>query len=189
METYNNFVDWYKSSLSDAMDKINHLELWSIASIIENTTNSNGKVYLIGNGGSAAIAAHFCHNLCWDVSADRPIGKKVKAIMLNEQMSHLTGLANDRHYDDIFKIQLENLLNKNDMVIGISASGNSANIIEAIKYTKETNVQYVTITGQGGGELKKLGGDNINVISNDQQVTEDIQSSICHIVVRMLYYK
>jgi len=70
--------------LIDALNSINHVELYKTASMIEVITESNGKIYLMGNGGSAAIASHFSHNLCWDVSADR-------------------------HYDDIFKIQLENL--------------------------------------------------------------------------------
>jgi D-sedoheptulose 7-phosphate isomerase len=188
IEIYNEFKEYYINNLIIAIKSINIKELLQVVELILRTTEKRGLIHCCGNGGSAAIASHFSHNLNWDVSAKLPYNQKIKSIVLNEQACHMTGVANDRHYDEIFVEQLKNLLEINDLVIGISSSGNSENVIKAIEYVKMRTVKYVTITGQGGGELKKLGGININVNSNDQQITEDTQNAICHMIVRMLYY-
>jgi len=185
---YEKFIDFYTCGVSDALKSIKVDDLLYLSQKIVDTRDKRGTVYCFGNGGSAGIASHFVHNLNWDVSANMPDNKKIKAIALNDQCCHMTGIANDRHYDQVFAAQLKNLLEKNDLVIGISASGNSENVLEAIKYTKERGVNFVTLTGCDGGLLKKLGNFNINVDYEDQQISEDVQHAICHMVVRMLHY-
>ena len=193
MKNFNNkfnrkFAQYYRKECAKALANLDIKKIFCFADQIAMTIKKRGYIYIFGNGGSASIAAHFAHNLNRDVSANLKDSQKAKAIALNELVSHFTGIANDRHYDQVFIAQLKNLLEPDDLVIGISASGNSENVIRAIQYAKKRKVNFVTLTGNKGGKLIHHGQLNITIDTRDQQVTEDIIQLICHMIVRLVHY-
>jgi D-sedoheptulose 7-phosphate isomerase len=183
------FVDYYKKGLISAVSFLETEKFVLLAELILKARDSNGTIYILGNGGSASIAAHFAHNLNWDASAKLEDQKKLKALALHENLCHLTGLANDRHYDQIFVEQLRNFLRKNDIVIGISASGNADNVFNALKYAKERKNFTISLSGNDGGKIAKVANLPLVVPSFDQQIIEDVMQTICHITVRTIFYK
>jgi D-sedoheptulose 7-phosphate isomerase len=98
-------------------------------------------------------------------------------------------LANDRHYDQIFVEQLRNFLQRNDIVIGISASGNADNVFNALKYAKERKNFTVSLSGNDGGKIAKVANLSWVVPSFDQQIIEDVMQTICHVIVRTIFYR
>lgn len=182
------FFEFYRKEIMSAMEKIDINDLKKIAYALEKCRLRKGHVYIFGNGGSAGIAAHFAHNLNWDVSSKLAPGAKFAAVALNELSCHISGVANDTHYDQVFVAQLHNYLKKRDVVIGISASGNSENVIEAIKFSRSMGCETITLTGNKGGAMLQHGTINLVVDSTDQQATEDVQQVICHSLVRILHY-
>lgn len=186
---HTSFLDFYTNELCRALLQIDHKIIEDAISVLSQTRKSRGMIYCFGNGGSASIAAHFSHNLNWDVSESLPDHEKFKAMALNEQSCHLTGIGNDRHFDQVFVAQLRNLLEQKDLIFAISASGQSDSVVAAVEYAHTRGVRVITLTGCGGGRLSQLGcGLNIIVDSLDQQISEDVQSAICHILIRILYY-
>lgn len=135
-------------------------------------------VFIAGNGGSAATAIHFASDL-------RAVG--VKAISLCENISVLTRLANDKSYEGVFYFQLKELnfevgLTQRDVLVLISASGDSGNIIEAATYAKSIDAVVIGLIGFGGGKLKGLCDFDITLESHDYGVVEGLHSCFCHII-------
>ena len=144
------------------------------------------KKYLwCGNGGSAGNASHLANDFIYGVAMTK--GKGIKAISLNANVSVLTCLANDVGYDSIFSEQLAVLANPNDILIALSGSGNSANIISAINEAKMLNVKSYAILGFDGGECKKIADHSIHLEINDMQLSEDFQLIVGHMLMKWLY--
>lgn len=138
----------------------------------------------MGNGGSASTASHFACNFNKELSFNKT--NRFKMICLNDNIPTLLAYANDISYDVIFVEQLKNFLKKNDVVIGISGSGNSKNVINAIDFANSVGSITVGLTGFNGGNLKKLAKYSVNTNLNDMQITEDIHLSLCHIACSAL---
>ena len=137
-----------------------HQKLLELAPIIERistaclkTIKTGGTIFLFGNGGSAADSQHIAAEFIGRFSKSR---KSLPAIALTVNTSNLTAIANDYGYEQIFSRQLEGLLKKEDLVIGISTSGNSMNVLRAVEFAKSTGCFTIGLTGGNGGELKNL---------------------------------
>ncbi len=141
--------------------------------IIQCFKNGN-KVLIFGNGGSAADAQHIAGELVGRYKLER---KGLPAIALTTDTSVITAWANDYSYDTLFERQVEALAKKDDVLIGISTSGNSKNVIKALKKGKEIGTINISLTGNNGGEVKKLSDLNIN---SDSKNTPRIQE--CHLL-------
>ncbi len=148
------------SVLDEQINNLNNLkngnyeqEIIEISNTIINSIKNGGKVLIAGNGGSAADAQHFAAEIIGRFKLER---KGYPAIALTTDTSILTSLGNDYGFDYVFARQVEGLGNENDIFIGISTSGNSQNIIEAIKTAKEKNLTVITLTGKDGGQMKPL---------------------------------
>ena len=139
-------------------------------------------IYIFGNGGSAATASHFVCDFNKGVSENKE--KKFNFVCLNDNVPQMMAIANDFSYDDVFKYPLINKLKSTDLVIGISGSGNSENVIRAVKYAKELGTPVIGITGYDGGQLKKLADYHMDVMEDDMQISEDIHMIFDH----MMYY-
>jgi D-sedoheptulose 7-phosphate isomerase len=127
-----------------------------VVSILNQARLENRQVFIMGNGGSAATASHFVCDLAKNT---REVGKPhFKVIGLSDNMAILSALANDEGYDNVFVQQLANLINPGDIVIAISASGNSPNVLKAIEYARETGATTIGFTGYEGGKLGVNGG-------------------------------
>jgi len=155
----------------------------SISKLSIKTLESQGKIILFGNGGSAADAQHIAAELVGRYKADR---KGLPAIALTTDTSALTAIANDFGYENIFSRQLEALLNKNDLVIGISTSGNSKNVINALDYANKIGVKTIGLSGGNGGAMNKVCSHNLAVPSFDtpriQEMHIFIGHTICHLI-------
>ena len=142
-------------------------------------------IYIFGNGGSAATASHFQNDFNKGISEHTE--KKFRFICLNDNISTIMAIANDIGYEEIFRFQLCGRLNPNDLVIGISGSGNSKNIINAVEYAKECGCSVIGITGFDGGELKKIADVSLHAPVNSMQITEDIHMIFDHLIMSIFY--
>jgi len=144
---------------------------------------SGGKILLFGNGGSAADAQHIAAELVGRYKVER---KSLPAIALTTDTSVLTSIGNDYGYIHVFERQVEALANKGDIAIGISTSGNSINVINALKVASKLNCNTIGFSGQDGGEMNKICNINLSVPSEDtpriQEMHILIGHTICHLI-------
>jgi D-sedoheptulose 7-phosphate isomerase len=139
---------------------------------------AEGKIMACGNGGSAADAQHFAAELLNRFEMERP---PLAAMALTTDTSTLTSIANDYHYNEVFSKQVRGLGHSRDVLLAISTSGNSANVIEAIKAAHEREMAVIALTGKGGGQMAELLDGNDVHISVHSNVTARIQE--VHILV------
>ena len=156
--------------------------------LLLDTYHNERTIFVFGNGGSAATASHFCGDLIKGVSYG--LKKRFRAVCLSDNLPALMAIANDISYDDIFVEQLKNFLKKEDLVIGISGSGNSANVIKALEYAKDNGAKTIAICGYKGGKIKEIADLAIHANINDMEVSEDIHHLILtHCVKRLITKK
>lgn len=177
-------IDVYFKKTVDALERTNKDSIEKFTRVLLEIYKKKGTVYTFGNGGSGATAAHFCGDLIKGVS--HGLSNRFKAICLNDNIPALMAIANDLSYEDIFYEQLKNFLEKDDLVIGFSCSGNSTNVVKAIKYAKRIGAKTVAFCGYNGGKIKKMADFVIQADINDMEVSEDIHLIICHSVKRIL---
>ena len=155
-----------------------------VSSTLCSSIKSGNKIYICGNGGSAADAQHFAAELIVRYKNER---KSIPCIGLTTDTSIITACANDYSYDQIFSRQIEGLGSSGDLLIGISTSGNSQNIIEAFKSAKDKEMVTVCLTGNDGGKVKLMGLDHTIVVPSNstariQEVHELILHAWCEII-------
>ena len=138
------------------------------------------QIFILGNGGSASTASHFACDL--GKGTINGNGKRFRALSLTDNISLMTAWANDSSYNDVFKEQLENLLNPGDIVIGISASGNSKNVLNAMEYARVTGCITIGFAGFGGGRLAGMVDECITVESDKYGPVEDVHLVLEHII-------
>jgi len=155
----------------------------SIAKLALDSIKSNGKIIIFGNGGSAADAQHIAAELVGRYKVSR---KGLSAIALTTDTSALTAISNDFGYENVFKRQLEALLNKNDLVIGISTSGNSHNVLNALDYAKSIHAKVVGFSGAQGGKMNDICDINLVMPSDDtpriQEMHIFVGHTLCHLI-------
>jgi D-sedoheptulose 7-phosphate isomerase len=144
---------------------------------------NGGKILILGNGGSAADAQHIAAELVGRYKTDR---KGLPAIALTTDSSAITSISNDFGYDHVFDRQVEALANKGDVIIGISTSGKSSNVNNALKLASKLKCITIGFSGQGGGEMNKICDNNIVIPSKDtpriQEMHIVIGHTICHLI-------
>jgi D-sedoheptulose 7-phosphate isomerase len=150
--------------------------------IIESYKNK-GKMIVFGNGGSAADAQHIVAELVNKLYFDRPM---LNAISLTVNTSVLTAIGNDSSYDDTFSRQIESLAEKNDVLLGISTSGNSPNVVNALLKAKEKGVFTIGLTGETGGKMKDNVDLLLNVPSSDVARIQESHIAIGHIICELV---
>lgn len=144
----------------------------------------NAVIYIFGNGGSAATASHFVCDFNKGISENKNL--KFNFVCLNDNIAQMTAIANDFSYDDIFRYPLINRLKPTDLVIAISGSGNSKNIIRAVEYAKQIGTPVIGLTGYQGGKLKELSDYHMDAMVNDMQISEDLHMIFDHMMVYIL---
>lgn len=175
----------YFTSVNTALKNLDRSSISRFAKILLEAYNHEKTIYVFGNGGSAATASHFCGDLVKGVSYG--LEKRFKVICLNDNTPVMMAIANDISYDDIFIEQLKNFLRKDDVVIGISGSGNSTNIVKALEYAQNAGAKTVAICGYKGGKIKEIADLSIHAEVDDMEISEDIHNLvITHCVKRLL---
>jgi len=142
------------------------------------------RIYFLGNGGSAATASHAANDFCkLTISPGKP---RVKALALTDNVPLITAWANDAAYSDIFMEQLENLLEPGDVVVAISGSGNSPNVLKAVEFARARGAATIGWTGFQGGRLKDLVDVAIVVPSDSMAQIEDVHLTLNHALAEAL---
>lgn len=174
-----NFTKNYISQLVQMLQKT---DIEKIEKIINTLEKVKGKIYIIGNGGSAAIASHMVNDL--GVGLKRRGIKNFDVESLSDNTPVCTAISNDIGYENIFKMQLKNKITKKDILIAISSSGNSPNIVKAIKYAKKKKATVIGLSGFDGGKLKKLCDISFHVETKKGSygIVEDMHSIVNHII-------
>ena len=175
------FAKAYVSYLVEIMGKLDFDKIGDFISLILETRQSGKRIFIFGNGGSAATASHFANDLS---AGTRSWKKPFKAISLSDNNAVLTAIGNDCGYDEIFVQQLKVHLEEKDVVIAISASGNSSNVLKAVEYANNLGAHTVGLTGFDGGELKKISSLSLHVPSNKGEYgpVEDIHMIFDHLL-------
>jgi D-sedoheptulose 7-phosphate isomerase len=177
-----NYIDESISCLQN-LKKMNSL-IEKISKIIIDARDSKRKIFLLGNGGSASTASHFICDL--NKTSTMKDKSRLRAISLVDNIPTISAYGNDLSYDSIFAEQLKNLLEPKDVVIAISGSGNSKNVIEAVSYAKEKGAIVVGLTGFDGGKLKSRSDECLVIPSNSMYRIEDMHLMINHIITSVL---
>lgn len=177
--------DEYKKQIKNALDVFEFDD--KIIEILRNSIKNNQKIFVGGNGGSAAIASHYVCDLSKGATKDWSKNfKRYKAICLTNNVSYMTAISNDEHYNDVFKHQLINLAEPNDILIMISSSGNSPNVVEAVKWAKKNGLITIGVTGFEGGKLKELSDYTAHLKHSAYEVCEDIHHVFGHFLATHL---
>ena len=146
---------------------------------------SGHQVFLCGNGGSAGNAVHLANDFLYGISRMHGSGLRVQALSANTAV--LTCLANDEGYDLIFSLQLAVQAREGDLLIALSGSGNSPNILKALEQAKKTKMRTYAILGYSGGKAKTLADVPIHFAVDDMQIAEDMQLVVGHMIMQWLY--
>ncbi len=178
-------IKTYIANLQAAIDALEIGKIKRVIDLIMEAYEADKQIFVIGNGGSAATASHFACDLGKGTIV--PGKRRLRIISLTDNIAMMTAWANDVSYDDIFVEQLKNVLNSGDLLIGISASGNSKNVLKAIEYAKSMNCTTVGLTGFGGGKLAEMVDESIIVDSYDYGPVEDIHLILDHIIRAWIY--
>ena len=173
----------YFGGIKDALDCLSLDQFEEIVNLLLGAYKTRNQIFVMGNGGSGSTASHFACDINKGVSFG--FKKKFKVICLNDNIPTMLAYANDNSYDDIFVEQLKNFLKTDDLVIGISGSGNSTNVIKAVQYANENGAKTIGLTGFDGGKLAKLAQTVFEVPVNDMQKVEDVHLISTHIIMQI----
>ena len=182
----------YSEKISEYLQKeINVLKMLDVKAIdagmqlIRSAFDREKNIYIFGNGGSAATASHYTNDFNKGISEYTE--KKFRFICLNDNIATVMAIANDIGYEEVFRFQLRGRLTKDDLVIAISGSGNSKNVINAVNYAKDIGCKVIGITGYNGGALKPLSDVSMHVPVDNMQITEDIHMVFDHLMMSLFY--
>jgi len=176
----------YLESAREIIERLDVKEIEGLALAIYEVREAGGTVFLVGNGGSASTASHFATDL--GVGSIR-VSKHVRVVSLTDNVAVLTAISNDKSYESVFEQQVKLLGKEGDMLILISASGNSKNLIAALKTSQVMGMKSYSLTGFDGGELRRMTlGSNVHVPSNmgEYGLVEDAHLAICHMVTECM---
>ena len=191
MKTASDFARDYLNGLKVVLDRLALEPLDDLIRAIEQARDERRQIFVIGNGGSAATASHMMNDLCKGTlghKGDAP-WPRLRVIALTDNVSLMTAWANDTDFNRIFSEPLKNLAQRGDVLVAISASGNSPNVIAAVEAAKQIGVTVVGLTGFGGGKLAKMSDVSVVVPSDGYGPVEDVHMILDHIITSYLYEK
>lgn len=182
---YINDIQNYIALEIEILKKLDAEQINAALNLLDETRQKKGRIYICGNGGSAATASHFQNDFNKGVS--EYIEVPFRFHCLNDNVATLMAIANDIGYEEVFRFQLRNNLEENDVLVAISGSGNSPNVIRAVEYAKEHGCKIIGLTGFSGGKLKQLSDISLHAPVNSMQVTEDIHMIFDHLMMSIFY--
>lgn len=178
--TINNYIDQHNLVIKN----FDIQELEQAIKIINNCIKKKNRIAVCGNGGSALTASHYITD--WNKMVFSHTGVKFDGICLTDNVGLVTAYANDFSYNDIFSEQVKNLLKEDDLLITVSGSGNSENLVRATIEANNMKVNTLSISGFDGGKLKKISKNSIWIKSFDMQLCEDAHIVFGHMVMKSL---
>src|SRR5579883_1650331 len=172
----------YFSELEQMVHTISLTHLQQVLQLLEQAYRDGRRLFIMGNGGSAATASHFALDLAKNTIM--PGAPRLKAISLTDHVPLITAWSNDTHYEHIFEEQLANMIEPGDVVIGISASGNSQNVINAVKLAKKVGASTIGLLGARGGKLKQMVDAYVLAPGQNIEQEEDAHMILAHVITR-----
>lgn len=187
-ETAGAFSSAYFEGLNNAARSVDLDRLDQAVKILTAAYIARKTVFSCGNGGSAAISNHLHCDHLKGVQTDTPI--KPRVISLSSTIETITAIANDFSYDDVFLYQLQTMADSGDVLITISSSGDSENVVKAAEWARENGLHVIALTGFSGGRTASLADVNLHVDGDNYGIIEDVHQSLMHILaqyIRMMH--
>jgi len=182
-----NFVDTYIDELKGTLDQLSGEVIEQVLDSLHEARLANRQVFILGNGGSASTASHFVCDLGKNTRVQGTPNFRVMG--LTDNMALFSALANDEGYENVFAQQLGNYLQADDVVIGISTSGNSPNVVNAIQFANSLGAKTIAFTGFTSGELGSMVDIDLHVPSHSIEQVEDIHLVLEHLITKALREK
>lgn len=174
----------YFARVSDTLNRVDLNAVTQLVQLLLKAREDEKNVFIFGNGGSAATASHVTGDFLKGISYG--LDKRFRVQCLNDNVSGMMAISNDLTYDEIFIEQLKAFLQKDDLVIGISGSGNSTNVVKALEYARAREARTVAFCGYKGGKIKTIADLVIHTPIRDMEITEDIHIIIFHAIKQSL---
>jgi len=182
--SYATEINEYLSGLVNVLQKLDVAQVDKFLQLLDSAREDGRQIFIFGNGGSGANASHITGDLMKGASYGKE--KRFKALCLNDNDAGVLAYANDVGYDEVFIEQLKNFLNPGDVVVGISGSGNSVNILKAIDYANDKGAETVGFCGYPGGKLESRAKHVVHANIHDMQFAEDVHLIVGHIAMKIL---
>lgn len=186
MKDYRDQINNYINLEIETTKKLDTDAINEVMNVLEDARERGANIYICGNGGSAATASHFVCDFNKGISFEQ--NKKYNFICLNDNVPNMMAIANDIGYERVFDVPLQNKIKDTDLLIAISGSGNSKNVVNAVNYAKEVGAKVIGITGYSGGKIKELADYNLYAPINNMQVAEDVHMMFDHLMMWVLAY-
>jgi D-sedoheptulose 7-phosphate isomerase len=177
----------YLERVCEDIRRLDLSQVETLSDLVEQRYHEGKFVFIIGNGGSGSNASHLCEDLAKCTLCDFDNQKRLKVLSLTDNVAWIMAIANDINYEGIFVEQLKNLASPGDLLLAISGSGNSPNILKAVDWANQNGLTTVGITGFGGGKLKEQAHHNLHAPVNDMGMTESLHLVVFHWVIDDLY--
>ena len=175
-----NFPAQYKTEVLKAIETVDLAKVNQAIELFKDARAAGRHIFVCGNGGSASTASHFACDIVKGASYNR--GQRFRIMALTDQIATLTAYANDVSYDCVFVEQLRNFAQPGDLVMCISGSGNSPNVVRAMEYANSIGCKTIALTGRDGGKLGPLAQLNIQVAVPHMGRIEDAHMVVCHMI-------
>jgi len=175
-----NFAQMYKEDCMKAIEAVDLEKVGAAIEVFRDARENSRQIFVCGNGGSASTASHFVCDMVKGASFNR--GTRFRIMALTDSLPTITAYSNDVSYDAIFVEQLKNFAKPDDVVMGISGSGNSPNVLRAREYANSIGCKTLALTGRDGGKLGPLAHLNIHVGNPHMRRIEDAHMIICHMI-------
>ena len=177
-------IDWYLNEERRVVDSLDREAINSAMNALVDAAQRGASIYVMGNGGSSATASHFVCDFAKGVYLGAGLPFKMQCLSDNTPI--VTAISNDIGYEDIFEFQLRGKVQEGDLVLAISGSGNSENVIRAVEYAKDHGAVIVGMTGYSGGRLMGLSDFKLHVPVDNMQIVEDIHMMFDHLIMHTL---
>lgn len=174
-------MDVYRNELSAELDKLNTVEMSKAIRLLLDAYHNDSQIIIAGNGGSAGTSNHFVCD--FSKNAVRDGKRRFRILSICDNVEKITALGNDIAFEEIFRFQLGNLMRKGDVLIAVSASGNSPDLVNACAYAKEINASIIALSGFGGGKICDGADVVLKTDMHSYERIEDLHSVILHMIV------
>ena len=185
MEDYLMYIEKYIEDEKKVLDMLDRNEINKALNLLDECLKNDSNIYVFGNGGSSATASHYVNDFNKGISEFTE--KKFRFQCLNDNVPTVMAIANDIGFEEIFRFQLNGKITEKDVIIAISGSGNSKNVLNAVEYAKSVGCKIIGLTGFNGGKLKGLSDISLHAPINRMQITEDIHMFFDHLMMSIFY--
>lgn len=187
MADYTKELQEYREREIKVYKRLNLEDVNTVLNILEEARRTNKRIFICGNGGSAATASHYAVDFNKGVS--EKLDMKYNFECLSDNIPTMMAVANDISYDEVFRFPLRNKMRPGDILIGISGSGNSTNVVHAFDFAKEVGGTVIAIVGYDGGRMKDISDYCIHIDINDMQISEDLHMILDHMMMWVLTHR